>query len=338
VQPEPREAWLDEFLAGWVLTAFSITFYRRVAQRPAWRALLFFAVFVALPMLTSIASLLDARAILHEGLPQVSIKNGRLSVEGEQPFVRSAADTKLVIDVTGKYTVQEAAAGKYRDIFLLTETEYALYTEGSPVTMGRLTDFGRGEINTGTFLQWLDIFFLAVFGVMFLLFSGWVFYVPVVGLAVWSLAHLLGGRISYRQVCVTGLYASVPASYIYWLSVLIGAPAGWAGILVAWVAQTAAWAYGSAAIMIPVRAQGIWAKRPLRAWRAALALPIIVLWITLNLPARVYAVLAALTWMVLVAVSIPPIRSREGAEKAGQAPNANVKDGIAQETTFARQP
>lgn len=321
----PKEpGGLTEFLMPWMLAAFSPSFYSHAGRRPAWRAVAFLLVFIAANMLVLTAGLTvrlqSFRETLAEqfrtgGLPEITLSNGRLTLHGQNPYVAGTAGGRIVVDTTGTYNVSDVGPGSGDVSILMTETEYAAWDQDGQIQEFSWSDlqpvFGAQpfEFNAATLYRWLDAFVIGTFFLGGAFFSAvWLTYVAVTGLLVWGLAALIHRGTEFRQVLIAGLYAVVPAWYVYALSTILLPDVS---VLLLWGSHTAAWILGMASMIYLKPGQatdGPLAERPLRPWRALIALPLLLViqaylffdftdtlrWVTAGLALLTAAVLVSL--------------------------------------------
>ena len=277
------------FGAGFVLSGCSPSFYYHAARRWLITAVAFFILFgliLAGVETWRIANDMqsfrdDINAAFADGkFPEITIANGEAVVHGPEPFVVVDDGRNLVVfDTTGEYTGAEL--DRYESGLILTKNKlYSIDDQGDvqilPLDMPFLVQ-GKIEIDNNTAQS-------AVSAVQFFAFLGIAFWRVVMGLAyitllafvVWGVAALAQRNVGFSPVMTTGLFAVVPATYAHYLLDRVGVDffgmftllllGGWAISLVAAVGQRQAGDF-------------LRGKRPLRAWRALLGIPMLVLFV-----------------------------------------------------------
>jgi len=291
MDPTPRPSIWKLFGAGFVLSACSPSFYYHAARRWLITAVAFFVLFgfiLAGVETWHIANEMrpfreDINAAFTEGkFPAITIADGETIVHGPEPFiVVDDGRNLIVLDTTGEYTGAELESGRYESGLILTKNRvYSIDDEGMVQVMPLDVPF----LNRRTIEINEDLAQGAVSAVQFLIFLGLAFwrvalgliYITLLGFAVWGVAALAQRNIGFGSVMTTGLYAVVPATYANYLLDRAGIDffgmftllllAGWAISLVA--------AGGT-------RQAGDFLRgtRPLRAWRALLGIPMLLLFV-----------------------------------------------------------
>jgi len=277
--------------AGFVLSGCSPSFYYHAARRSLITAVAFFILFgllLAGVQTWHIAHVMqpfrqDINDAFTDGkFPAITIEDGEAVVHGPEPFVVVDDGRNLIVfDTTGKYTGAELESGRYESGLILTKNRlYSIDDQGEvqimPLDMPFLNrntieineDLAQGVLNFVQLVIFLGLtFWRVVMGLV---------YITLLAFAVWGVAALAKRSVDFSPVMTTGLYAVVPATYAHYLLdragihffgmftlLLVG---GWALSLVA--------AAGT-------RQPGDFLRgtRPLRAWRAWLGVPMLVLFV-----------------------------------------------------------
>jgi hypothetical protein len=228
--------WL---LKGFVLPCWSGDFYRQAARKRLITALLFFLLFGLVFTIIGTARTAivfndvksEIENAFREGkFPTITIADGAARVDGPQPLVLLDEGRQFIaIDTSGTY--REIDTFKYSQGMLLTRNAIHVLNEdgyqqfplvqvnelfGDPIVLDR----------EGVLEIWSTI--AAVLGiVVFLGLSLWhvlIRFVHIVlfGLAVWGVASVMQKEIDFGPVLITGLYANVPAMYLYVILGLLG--------------------------------------------------------------------------------------------------------------------
>jgi len=287
VQEQPSLGEL--YLAGPVLPISSPSFYRNAARRPAFAALVFFVLFslvvTVLQTVRVTADFGDARQAIDDAfasgeIPEVIVEDGVATVYAPQPYV--AVDdgySLIVLDTTGVYTGRELLDGGYESGLILTrDTVYSFDDDGrfqqtslrelnlllpmihfNAALLKRFIDLAQGFVFGGLF------FWHVVLGPL---------YITLLGLGVWAVASMAKKNISFNAVLVTGFYAAIPAMYAEYLMGQIDADV----FLLFTLLLLIIWTVGLVA-GVGTRRAGDWLRgeRTLRAWRAVIGLPMLVI-------------------------------------------------------------
>jgi hypothetical protein len=275
------------FGSGFVLSACSPSFYYHAARRWLLTAVAFFILFglvLAGVQTWRIANNMqslrdDISAAFDDGkVPELTIANGEAVVHGPEPFVVVDDGINLVVfDTTGAYTGAEL--NSYDSGLILTKTKlYSIDDQGdvqvAPLDMPFLSQ-STIEINEALAQRAVSAAQLLVFmGLAFWRVVMGIVYITSIAFVVWGVAALAQRNISFSTVLTTGMYAVVPATYanylldrvafdffgMFTLLLLIG----WAISLVAAAGERRSGDF-------------LRGKRPLRAWRALLGIPMLAL-------------------------------------------------------------
>lgn len=317
---QERASLGEVYLAGPVLPICSPSFYRHAAKHAAFAAFFFFVLFSLVVTIVQSARVTadfgDARQAIDEAfasgrIPEVTIDNGVATVNAPQPFV--AVDdgrALIVLDTTGVYTGRELLDGGYETGLILTRD--AIYSFDD---QGRFTQASLRELdlivpfpihfNAGLLKRFVDLAQVLVFGGLLIWHTVLgPLYIILLGLGVWAVTGIAKKKVTFGAVLTTGFYAAVPAMYAQYLLTRIGVDA----FLLFTLLLLITWTVGLVAAVGERRA-GDWLRgeRILRAWRALIGLPMLVI-LALDVlyqwergPAIVW-VTAVLTVAALVAV------------------------------------
>lgn len=199
-------------------------FYRRIYRQPlkeSLRFLLYFSILVA--VLSTIISFLhispDFRRFVdwaEENVPSISVQDGVLNVEAEQPLILKYRGEKtwiLVFDTSGVYE----DTSEFNDpVVLLSRDRLILRIEGQLEDYS-WSDFGTFELNSqnigyySILLQALIVPLGFLFHLLVTLISKGVQAVLISPLA-YSVANSYGIRLPFRSSFAIALYALVPAT------------------------------------------------------------------------------------------------------------------------------
>ncbi|MCB9420194.1 MAG: DUF1189 family protein [Ardenticatenaceae bacterium] len=280
-----KPAWWQIWGSGLVLSGCSPSFYYHAARRRL-TAVLFFVLFGLILAGLQTGQVVyamrpfrdDVNAAFDEGkVPAVTIANGEAVVHGPEPFVAVDDGRNLVVfDTTGQYTGEEL--GDYESGLVLTKTKLVSIDDNGNIQTTPLNlPFLRQrtiEINAEVAQRILSGLQVTVFlGLAFWRVILGLIYVTMLALVVWFVADQVKPGIGFGPVWTTGLYAAVPAAYAHYLLDRVDIDffsmftllllAGWVVSLVAAAADRQAGDF--------LRGQ-----RPLRAWRALIGLPMLV--------------------------------------------------------------
>ncbi len=277
------------YLAGPVLPIASPSFYRHAAKRPALAALIFFVFFslvvTVLQTVRVTADFGEARQAIDDAfargeIPEVIVEDGAATVYAPQPYV--AVDngrSLIVLDTTGVYTGRELLDGGYESGLILTrDTLYNFDDQGrfQQTSLRNLNlIFPTIHFNAALVKSFIDLAQGFVFGGLFFWHAvlGPI-YIILLGLGVWAVANMAKKEISFSAVLVTGFYAAIPAMYGEYLMGRIDADV----FLLFTLLLLIIWTVGLVAA-VGTRRAGDWLRgeRTLRAWRAAIGLPMLVI-------------------------------------------------------------
>lgn len=285
-----EEASLGElYLAAPVLPICSPSFYRQAAKHSAFAALVFFILFslvvTVLQTVRVTADFGEARQAIDDAfasgeIPEVTIEDGIATVDAPQPFVAVDNEQSLVVlDTTGVYTGRELLDGGYESGLILTrDTVYNFDDEGRFQQI-RLRDlnllFPTIHFNATLIKRFIDLAQVFVFGGLFFWHAVLgPLYIILLGLGVWAVASLAKKQVSYSAVLITGLFAAIPAMYAEYLMGRIGADA----FLLFTLLLLILWTVGLVAAVGTRRAGDLLrGERTLRAWRAVIGIPMLVI-------------------------------------------------------------
>jgi hypothetical protein len=220
------------FLKGFVFPCWSGSFYREATRRRLIMAILFFLLFgllfsiygtVSMALMFSDVRTEIVKAYQEGRIPDITIADGQATVEGPQPLVFVDDGRRLIaIDTSGTY--REIDTSRYSEGILLTRDSLHSLSEegyeriqlsqindifGSPIVLDRE---GVAEI-WSTLASFLGI--LVFFGLM--LWHGLLRFIHIMlfGLMVWGIIAMIPKQTDYGTILITGLYANVPAMYLY---------------------------------------------------------------------------------------------------------------------------
>jgi Protein of unknown function (DUF1189) len=285
---------LNEFLwlgLGAILPCASLTFYRQSIRRKTILAMVFFVLFgIAISLVTGAGvdqaftkTLLDAQSSSFlSGFPTITIKDGIALVDGSQPFYLFNQNGELfAIDTAG--TLKNIDTTQYRVGFLLTRTYLQVLQTGGQVQNIRLAEFNEmfnmnpividrdnllGLLHTGLTIVWIIILILLVL---------WntlcrLLIILLMGLVFWGATAAFRNHTDFAPVLITGIYTFVPAVY---LDFLIGqATVRFLGTLT--LIHFFLWAIALFFLFHEMDKYAGQTERPLRAWRAAIGIPMLV--------------------------------------------------------------
>lgn len=279
------------FGAGFVLSGCSPSFYYHAARRWLITAVGFFILFgliLAGVETWRVANDMrpfreDINAAFTEGkFPAITIADGEAIVHGPEPFVVvDDGQNLIVLDTTGEYTGAELESGRYESGIILTKNRlYSIDDQGEvqivPLDLPFLTQ-RTIEINEDLAQSMVSaVQLLAFLGLSFWHVGLGLTYITLLGFVVWGLAALAQRNIGFSTVMTTGLFAVVPATYANYLLDRAGIDSfgmftlllllGWVISLVAAAGKRQAGDF-------------LRGTRPLRAWRALLGIPMLVLFV-----------------------------------------------------------
>lgn len=278
------------YLAGPVLPSCSPSFYRHAVKRSAFAAFVFFALFSLVVAILQTARVTadfgNARQAVDDAfasgeIPEVIIEDGVATVYAPQPFV--AVDNPqalIVLDTTGTYTGRELLEGGYESGMILTrDTIYGFDDQGrfSQLSLRDLDLIVPFPLHFDAALikGFIDLAQLFVFVGLFI----WrvvlgPLYIMALGLGVWAIASTAKKKVSYSAVLTTGFFAAIPALYAEYLMARINADV----FLLFTLLLLIVWTVGLVAAVGTRRAGDLLrGERTLRAWRAVIGLPMLVI-------------------------------------------------------------
>lgn len=240
IQPSKGIRELGWIVSGFYKPIFSVDFYRRASKRSVFQAAIFFGIFTLIAtMITTIILAYnmisfneDLKSVFKTGsFPAITIKDGRAIVDGPQPYLFEGDDgTVVIIDTTGEIT--EIDRTRYVQGFLLTQDRLFFLNEGQydSFTLRQLNqDFDTNPIVIDEFttVRWWTIL-TGIFSVIaFLLIGLWNVVVRFMGLTFlavifWGATSMFKTGHEYGELLNIGIYALVPATYIYFIIDRIG--------------------------------------------------------------------------------------------------------------------
>jgi hypothetical protein len=281
---------LSWIAASFVLPLASSSFYRRAARRSTGSAVLFFMSFWAIITLVTTlgltlklgqASSEIRRAFDTGAIPQITIHNGIATVQGKQPVILvDNNDVFVAIDTTGKFTSIDRS--KYRTGFLLTRTDLVVLSTSNyqALPLGDLQEAFQQDplvINGETMSQFWRGFtgIMAIFiliGLGFWNLAVRFIYLVVVAVVVWGVANLFRSKTPYGVVLSLGMYVFVPVIYVVNIFDRLGSSFFLLQTLILVVAWLVALNLALSKDSFGHLGEGL----PLRAWRALLGLPLLV--------------------------------------------------------------
>jgi len=298
-----EEPGLLLWLSGFGLSWFSPTFFYRVGKKPLMHAFGFFALFsvVLMTMQTVIGTFLLsgvgdtlAQGFEDEQIPSIEISGGRADFGSEGPLViLDEGGSLLVFDKTGQYDLESLRA--YETGFILTGT-----TLIGKDSSGRLQEISLADLNAAVgdpivvspesiqsiWGQVTLIGALAIFGSVFI----WdvlvrLAYLAFLALLMWGGANLVKRGTDFTHVLIAGIYTLLPVMVLrFVIATSLRTPlipgvfsvmyvVAWAVALVFMLKQREE--TSPEGKTVPARGR-LWQVSPLRAWRALLALPILI--------------------------------------------------------------
>ncbi|HTP02148.1 MAG TPA: DUF1189 family protein [Anaerolineales bacterium] len=230
-------AW---FASGAVLPMGSLSYYRRASRRSVGVAILFFFILtLVITTMTTInvaATMVQVVDKIREGyrqarVPTIVIRSGIAEVDGPQPFIIANQRTSrgailIAVDTTGQMTGIDQS--RYDQGLLLTKTEMHVLDQNGRYQRVPLSElnsmFQRDPIvideNTVS-NAWVGFSAAAAM----LSFIGLVLWNSVVRLMIvatlalifWGIGSLIRPKVGFGPFIITGMYALVPAIYIWHL-------------------------------------------------------------------------------------------------------------------------
>jgi hypothetical protein len=335
--PQQNAGCLSEL--GWLaaapaLSCFSLNFYHLATKRRTGSAVMFFFAFTFVIVSLQACGILwglfkagqEIRQSFERGeFPEITITDGVAEVSGQQPFVFEDNDSFLGIDTTGQYT--EIDRRRYIQGLLLKRTSVVFLSRQGEYREVPLSDVQRllglsdpFILNGETAANYWTGFSLLASVIAFLALIVWnwlvrLAYIALIGLVVWGIVALVRSGTGFGPVLIAGLYALVPALFIHFLlgQVNFTLPLLTTFFLIVfWGLGLAAAFWPRAASAAPATADEYFrTERPLRGWRALIALPVvidIVLEMIFNWKAwYVTWPLTMFTLIALLAVSLWPL-------------------------------
>lgn len=277
--------WLS---AAFVLPAASLSFYRRVQRRSTGSAILFFMLFMlAITLVATVGIVLQLsqvstviRGAFDSGrVPEITIRGGVATVKGPQPAILIDSNgTFVAIDTTGK--LREIDRERYSNAFLLTATDLKILssTQGAQsLPLSELQKVFNQDplvINAESMARLWQGLTLVLAVVVFFGLLIWnllvrLLYLALLALLVQLVLSLFNRKIPYGLILSVGIYAFVPVIYLMYI---IGRLTT-AFFLLQTLLLLIAWGVGLAAALAPSGRDFIGPDRPLRAWRALVGVP-----------------------------------------------------------------
>jgi hypothetical protein len=286
-QDEPSLGEL--YLAGPVLPICSPSFYHHAVKRSAFAALVFFVLFSLVVAVLQTARVTadfgEARQAIDDAfasgqIPEVMVEDGVATVYAPQPYVAVDNETSLVVlDTTGVYTGRELLDGDYESGLILTRDTVYSFDDQGRFQQTSLRDlnllFPTIHFNAALLKRFIDLGQVFVFaGLLFWHAVLGPLYIMLLGLGVWAVASMAKKQVSYSAVLITGFYAAIPAMYAEYLMARIDADV----FLLFTLLLLIIWTVGLVAAVGTRRAGDLLrGERTLRAWRAVIGLPMLVI-------------------------------------------------------------
>jgi hypothetical protein len=286
---EEKPSLVELYLAGPVLPICSPSFYHHAVRRSAFAALVFFILFslvvTVLQTVRVTADFGEARQAIDEAfargeIPEVIVEDGVATVYAPQPHVAvDDGHTLIVLDTTGAYTGRELLDGRYESGLILTRDAVYSFDDQGRFQQTSLRDvnllFPKIHFNAALVKRLIDLGQVFVFAGLF----SWhavlgPIYIILLGLGVWAAASMTKKHVSYSAVLITGFFAAIPAMYGEYLMEQINA-----GVFLLYtLLLLIIWTVGLVAA-VGTRRAGDWLRgvRTLRAWRAVIGVPMLVI-------------------------------------------------------------
>lgn len=321
--------------ASFVMPFASLSFYRRAVTRRTGSAVLFFILLmsivsllgtVAVNLNLSKATLEIRDAFVTGRVPDITIQGGVATASGPQPAILIDQDAMLVaIDTTGQ--LRSIDQSRYAQGFLLTRNELHVLNRGSYERLpnSQLNDLLSQDpfvLNADTAASMWQTFsnvfsLIALVGLFLWNVVVRFMYLAFLAVLVWGGASLFR-KTEYSTVLITGIYAFVPA---FLLHALLG-KFGVNFIFLQTLILLPVWIVGLYGALAPGGWDLLGPDRPLRAWRAWIGLPLLLVMALDALFAwprggLIGVIAFALTGIALVAAGMFTLPSRD--ERAGGA-------------------
>lgn len=275
---------------GFVLPCISPTFYYLATKRKVISVVIFFFLFglVISGLLTISAGrfMLSISEDIRHGFesgdfPEIEIEDGVATVRGAQPFVLFDEEGRFIaVDTTGVY--QEIDRSRYYQGILLTRTNLHVLNRGEyeEVPLSELHPVfdanpiiidAESATRIWGYVAWIII------GVVFLGLAIWYIlirltYLLLLGLVVWGITSLIHSNTGFGSVLITGLYATVPATFGHYL--LGQFNVRFFGLYT--LLLLSAWAIGLVAALGERDGGLLRSERSLRGWRALIGMPMLI--------------------------------------------------------------
>lgn len=290
VETTDQISGLKWYGAGIVLSCFSPTFYYHAVRRGLASALGFFFLFaLAITGLQTLEIVINTapirrevnRAFISGNVPEITISRGEATIHGPEPFVVIDDDLSLVVlDTTGTYSIEDLVLGEYSAGFLLTKSTLVVFNrEEGQFDQLELSDFNAifgdpFEFNAQLVQRWFTgIQIIIVIGIALWNAIVRLIYIIMIGLLLWGITALLQRDHGFRPVLIVGLYALVPALYADYLLGRLGID--FFGMYT--IILLVIWGVGLVAALAERREGFLYEERPLRAWRALIGVPMVLI-------------------------------------------------------------
>lgn len=226
----PNIKWL---LKGFTFPCWSRSFYKEAIRKRFLFAFIFFLFFVF--VLTSITAIQVAISLKNVGFeitgayergefPSITIEDGIARTDGQEQYIFTDKRTVVEIDTTGNSQGIDTSA--YSEGFLLTHDEFHFVNDdgyqvipllemheyfGNPIILDKSNILNLWQkvaliIDLTVFIGGFFFNILARFA-----------YIALLGLIVWGIISIKHQGIDYKIILITGIYADVPASYLFFL-------------------------------------------------------------------------------------------------------------------------
>jgi len=277
------------FASALVLPCFSPSFYYHASKRKVAHGIAFMLAFgmllASLKMLSFASAMQTVRRSVTDlfasaRVPSITISEGYAKIDSQQPVVLADSQEMLIVlDGTGAYNGDELRAGHLNGGLIVSRDNLTLLNEQGetliiPFSILKRWSWVDPRIDASVAARLVSLTYLILFAGWALWFT-WIrlLYVGLLAALVRALSGLSGRHIDFSSLLVTGMFATVPATYLTHLFERMG------GLLYGrfTLFLMLFWATGLVAVVLP-RKEGdlLRGQRPLRPWRALTGLPLLL--------------------------------------------------------------
>lgn len=277
------------YASALVLPCMSPSFYYHASKRKLAHAIVFLLAFGMILASVKMLSIAGAMQTVRRSVtdlfastrvPSITISEGYAKIDSPQPVVLADSQEMLIVlDSTGAYDGDELRTGRPNGGLIVSRDQVTLLNEQGETLIIPFSGLKRWP----WFNLRIDASVAArlVLVTQLILFVGWalwftwirLMYLGLLATLVSALSSLSNRHIDISTLLITGIFATVPATYMSHLFEQMGGALYGRFTLFLMLA----WATGLVAVILP-RKEGdlLRGRRPLRPWRALAGVPLLL--------------------------------------------------------------